>query len=141
MPWSVLVYPADRLDSMIENVLYGMTPATASLWLAGIFFVACLLRKAQVSAEIYRLGTRAPMVPFRIPYGWSMAEVVVSISQRPLTMHIQPSTLSPRRAKPADAKKTWNSGARRSAVLDPHQERPSPPRQPKSTPGSPTASC
>lgn len=56
---------------MLEDFLHDLTPGQASLWLLGLFFLACLLRKAQVSAEIARLGTRAPRIPFRIPYGMS----------------------------------------------------------------------
>lgn len=54
---------------MIEDLLQHMTPGKASLWFLGIFFLACLIRKYQVSAEISRLGTRPPRVFFRIPYG------------------------------------------------------------------------
>lgn len=56
---------------MLEGFIHEMTPGKASLLLLGLFFLACLARKFQVSAEIARLGTRAPRIPFRIPYGWS----------------------------------------------------------------------
>ena len=55
--------------TMIEDLLQHMTPGKASLWFLGVFFLACLVRKYQVSAEIARLGTRPPRVFFRIPYG------------------------------------------------------------------------
>lgn len=57
--------------NMLENLLHDLTPAKASLYIVGLFFLACLLRKAQVAAEIARIGTRAPRIPFRIPYGMS----------------------------------------------------------------------
>lgn len=59
--------------NMLEDTLHDLTPGKASLWLIGLFFLACLLRKAQVSAEIARIGTRAPRIPFRIPYGMPKA--------------------------------------------------------------------
>lgn len=55
---------------MIDNFIQELTPGKASLWLVGLFFLACLVRKFQVSAGIARLGTRAPRIPFRVPYGW-----------------------------------------------------------------------
>lgn len=61
--------------NMLENFLHDLTPGKASLWLVGLFFLACLLRKAQVSAEIARIGTRAPRIPFRIPYGQSSGPI------------------------------------------------------------------
>lgn len=60
-----------QIHANMLEILYGLTPGKATLWLVGLFFLACLLRKAQVSAEIARIGTRAPRIPFRIPYGMS----------------------------------------------------------------------
>ncbi|PWY91819.1 cytochrome P450 alkane hydroxylase [Aspergillus sclerotioniger CBS 115572] len=53
---------------MLELLVAQMTPVKASVCLAGIFILACLLRKLQVSREISRLGARAPRVRFRLPY-------------------------------------------------------------------------
>lgn len=56
---------------MIEEILNDLTPDNAWLWLLGLLIVVGIIRKGQVTAEIARLGTRAPKIPFRIPYGWS----------------------------------------------------------------------
>lgn len=56
---------------MIEEILNGLTPGKAWLWLLGLLVVVGIIRKAQVTAEIARLGTRAPKILFRIPYGAS----------------------------------------------------------------------
>ncbi|RAL01349.1 cytochrome P450 [Aspergillus ibericus CBS 121593] len=53
---------------MLEILVAQVTPVKASVCLAGIFFLACLLRKVQVSREISRLGARAPRIRFRLPY-------------------------------------------------------------------------
>lgn len=54
---------------MIEELLEGMTPGKAVLWSLGIFTFFCILRKLQASAQIARLGARAPKIHFRLPYG------------------------------------------------------------------------
>lgn len=54
---------------MIETLLEGMTPGKAALWLVGLFALACTFRMIQVSAQIARLGARAPRIKFRLPYG------------------------------------------------------------------------
>ena len=54
---------------MIEELLHQMTPGKASLLFLGVFFVLCIVRKVQISMHIKRLGSRAPQVRFRLPYG------------------------------------------------------------------------
>lgn len=54
---------------MIEALLEGMTPGKAAIWCLGLFTLACTLRMIQVSAQIARLGARAPKIKFRLPYG------------------------------------------------------------------------
>lgn len=54
---------------MIEELLTGMTPAKAFLWSFGIFTLFCIFRRLQASAQIARLGARAPKIHFRLPYG------------------------------------------------------------------------
>lgn len=54
---------------MIEELLAQMNLGMATLYLLGVFFLACLIRKALVSREISKLGYRAPKVRFRLPYG------------------------------------------------------------------------
>lgn len=54
---------------MIEDLLVGMTPGRATLWALGLFIAFCVFRKLQASAQIARLGARAPKIPFRLPYG------------------------------------------------------------------------
>lgn len=56
---------------MIEEILNDLTPGNAWLWLLGLLIVVGIIRKGQVTAEISHLGTRAPKIPFRIPYGSS----------------------------------------------------------------------
>lgn len=56
---------------MIEDLLTGMTPGKAFLWTLTLFVAVLVLRKLQVAAEISRLGTRAPKISFRLPYGMS----------------------------------------------------------------------
>lgn len=56
---------------MIEELISDMTPSKAILWFLGLFFLACLSRKFQVSREVSRLGTRAPLIQPRLPYGAS----------------------------------------------------------------------
>ncbi|RHZ56234.1 hypothetical protein CDV55_102091 [Aspergillus turcosus] len=53
---------------MIEELLAQMNLGTATLYLLGAFFFACLIRKALVSREISKLGYRAPKVRFHFPY-------------------------------------------------------------------------
>jgi cytochrome P450 len=53
---------------MIEDLVAGTTPGRASLWLLGIFVVFCVFRKFQASAQIARLGARAPKIKFHLPY-------------------------------------------------------------------------
>jgi cytochrome P450 len=53
---------------MIEDLISGTTPSKASLWLLGVFIAFCVFRKFQASAQIARLGTRAPKIGFRLPY-------------------------------------------------------------------------
>ncbi|KAB8263955.1 cytochrome P450 [Aspergillus pseudonomiae] len=53
---------------MIEDLLHQMMPGKAALCLLGVFFLACIVRKVQISMQIQRLGGRAPMVQFRLPY-------------------------------------------------------------------------
>ncbi|KAJ5539379.1 hypothetical protein N7513_007711 [Penicillium frequentans] len=53
---------------MIESLLEGMTPGKATLWLLGLFTFFCVFRKIQASAQIARLGARAPKIGFRLPY-------------------------------------------------------------------------
>ncbi|KAJ5093240.1 hypothetical protein N7456_009101 [Penicillium angulare] len=53
---------------MIEALLEDMTPGKAALWLVGLFTFACTLRMLQVSAQIARLGARAPRIKFHLPY-------------------------------------------------------------------------
>lgn len=51
-----------------------MTPGKAFLWTLAAFALVLIVRKLQVSAEISRLGARAPKISFRLPYGMSPAE-------------------------------------------------------------------
>ncbi|KAJ5596388.1 hypothetical protein N7450_002846 [Penicillium hetheringtonii] len=53
---------------MIEEVLAGMTPGKALLWTFAVFVSVLVFRKLQVSAEISRLGSRAPKISFQLPY-------------------------------------------------------------------------
>ncbi|CAG7947660.1 unnamed protein product [Penicillium olsonii] len=53
---------------MIEDLVAGTTPGRAFLWLLGSFVVFCVFRKFQASAQIARLGARAPKIQFRLPY-------------------------------------------------------------------------
>ncbi|KAJ5129374.1 uncharacterized protein N7515_005413 [Penicillium bovifimosum] len=53
---------------MIEDLVAGLTPGRASLYLLGLFVTFCVFRKFQASAKIARLGARAPKIPFRLPY-------------------------------------------------------------------------
>ncbi|KAJ5959278.1 uncharacterized protein N7479_006428 [Penicillium vulpinum] len=53
---------------MIEDLLAGTTLSLASLWLLGVFVAFCVFRKLQASAQIARLGVRAPKIRFRLPY-------------------------------------------------------------------------
>lgn len=55
--------------TMIEEILEGMTPGRAALWALGIFTAILVFRKIQVSAQLSRLGARAPKIHFRLPYG------------------------------------------------------------------------
>lgn len=61
---------------MIEELLSGMTPGKTVLWSLGVFTLFCIFRKLQASAEIARLGARAPKIHFRLPYG--MAAIITS---------------------------------------------------------------
>ncbi|XRM42435.1 hypothetical protein ABZX51_005651 [Aspergillus tubingensis] len=53
---------------MLEYLVDQVSPMKASACLVGIFFLACLVRKIQVSWEISRLGLRAPRMRFWLPY-------------------------------------------------------------------------
>ncbi|KAI2879733.1 hypothetical protein CBS76997_10719 [Aspergillus niger] len=53
---------------MLEYLVGQMSPMKASACLVGIFLIACLVRKFQVSLEVSRLGLRAPRIRFRLPY-------------------------------------------------------------------------
>lgn len=57
---------------MLEYLVGQMSPMKASACLVGIFLIACLVRKFQVSLEVSRLGLRAPRIRFRLPYGVSI---------------------------------------------------------------------
>jgi hypothetical protein len=54
---------------MIEAVVGDLTPTRAALWFLGLFTAFCVFRKFQASAQIARMGARAPKVKFRLPYG------------------------------------------------------------------------
>ncbi|OJJ77565.1 hypothetical protein ASPBRDRAFT_70934 [Aspergillus brasiliensis CBS 101740] len=54
---------------MLEYLAAQTSPMKASACLVGVFFLACPLRKIQVSLKISRLGLRAPRIRFRLPYG------------------------------------------------------------------------
>ncbi|KAJ5460798.1 Cytochrome [Penicillium daleae] len=53
---------------MIEAVVGDLTPTRAALWFLGLFTAFCVFRKFQASAQIARMGARAPKVKFRLPY-------------------------------------------------------------------------
>ncbi|KAJ5155169.1 hypothetical protein N7492_007972 [Penicillium capsulatum] len=53
---------------MIEDLLMRLTLGRAILWALGLFIACCVFRKMQTAAQISRLGTRAPKIPFRLPY-------------------------------------------------------------------------
>jgi cytochrome P450 len=53
---------------MIEDLLAGTTFSRASVLLLGLFVAFCVFRKFQASAQIARLGVRAPKIGFRLPY-------------------------------------------------------------------------
>ncbi|OQE46368.1 hypothetical protein PENCOP_c001G06646 [Penicillium coprophilum] len=53
---------------MIENLFVRMTLSRASLWALGLFVAFCVFRKFQASAQIARLGVRAPKIKFYLPY-------------------------------------------------------------------------
>ncbi|KAJ5189608.1 Cytochrome P450 [Penicillium cf. griseofulvum] len=53
---------------MIEDLLAVTTLSRASLWALGLFVAFCVFRKFQASAQIARLGVRAPKIKFRLPY-------------------------------------------------------------------------
>ncbi|KAJ5856064.1 uncharacterized protein N7529_010008 [Penicillium soppii] len=53
---------------MIEDLLAGTTPIRTSSWLLGLFVIFCVFRKLQASAQIARLGARAPKIKFHLPY-------------------------------------------------------------------------
>lgn len=54
---------------MIEEIVGDLTPTRAALWFLGLFTAFCVFRKFQASAQIARLGARAPKVKFHLPYG------------------------------------------------------------------------
>lgn len=62
---------------MIEELLNGMSPGQAALWLLGLFVLGIVIRRLQVSREISRLGTRSPQVAFRIPYGTHIQQPLI----------------------------------------------------------------
>lgn len=53
---------------MIADMIQGTTPGRAFLSLLGLFIFFCVFRKLQASAQIARLGARAPKIGFRLPY-------------------------------------------------------------------------
>ncbi|KXG47998.1 Cytochrome P450 [Penicillium griseofulvum] len=53
---------------MIEDLLAVTSLSRASLWALGLFVTFCVFRKFQASAQIARLGVRAPKIKFRLPY-------------------------------------------------------------------------
>ncbi|GKZ45183.1 hypothetical protein AbraIFM66951_007771 [Aspergillus brasiliensis] len=53
---------------MLEYLAAQTSPIKASACLVGVFFLACPLRKIQVSLKISRLGLIAPRIRFRLPY-------------------------------------------------------------------------
>ncbi|PYI11446.1 cytochrome P450 alkane hydroxylase [Aspergillus sclerotiicarbonarius CBS 121057] len=53
---------------MLEILVAQITPVKACVCLVGIFFLAGLLRRLQVSRENSRLGERAPRIRFQLPY-------------------------------------------------------------------------
>ncbi|KAJ5772985.1 Cytochrome P450 [Penicillium paradoxum] len=53
---------------MIEDLLTELTPSRAVLCVLGLFVTGCVFRKLQTSAQIARLGARAPKIRFRLPY-------------------------------------------------------------------------
>ncbi|CAI7565400.1 hypothetical protein N7533_005714 [Penicillium manginii] len=53
---------------MIEDLLTGKMPGQAFLWTVSLFVAVLIVRKLQVSAQISRLGARAPKIAFRLPY-------------------------------------------------------------------------
>lgn len=55
--------------NMIEELVHDLTPGQAVLYFIGAFFFACLARKIQVQWQLSRLGSRAPKIQFRLPYG------------------------------------------------------------------------
>ena len=54
---------------MIEELVHDLTPGQAALYFIGAFFFVCLARKIQVQWQLSRLGSRAPKIQFRLPYG------------------------------------------------------------------------
>lgn len=54
---------------MIEAIVGNLTPTRAVLWFLGLFTAFCVFRKLQASAQIARMGARAPKVKFYLPYG------------------------------------------------------------------------
>ncbi|KAH3264480.1 hypothetical protein KXW57_002825 [Aspergillus fumigatus] len=53
---------------MIEELLAQIHSGWAALYVLGALFFACLIRKAQVSMEISKLGYRAPRIRFYLPW-------------------------------------------------------------------------
>ncbi|KAJ5319360.1 hypothetical protein MYU51_013363 [Penicillium brevicompactum] len=53
---------------MIEDLIAGASPGRAILWLLGLFVAFCVFRSLQASAQIARLGARAPKIKHRLPY-------------------------------------------------------------------------
>ncbi|EKV13300.1 Cytochrome P450 alkane hydroxylase, putative [Penicillium digitatum] len=53
---------------MIEDFLTGMMLSKTSLLLLGLFSAFCVFHKFQASAQIARLGVRAPKIEFHLPY-------------------------------------------------------------------------
>ncbi|CAI7618550.1 unnamed protein product [Penicillium glandicola] len=53
---------------MIEGLFAVVTPSRALLYVLGLFVAFCVFRKFQASAQIARLGDRAPKIKFHLPY-------------------------------------------------------------------------
>ncbi|KAJ5835955.1 Cytochrome P450 [Penicillium robsamsonii] len=53
---------------MIEDLFVGTTLSRVSVWILGLFVAFCVFRKFQASAQIARLGVRAPKIKFCLPY-------------------------------------------------------------------------
>lgn len=57
----------------------GKMPGQAFLWTVSLFVAILIVRKLQVSAQISRLGARAPKISFHLPYGTSSVQLISHI--------------------------------------------------------------